>query len=310
MADTEAHVPVLLAETLEALKINIDGCYIDGTFGRGGHSAGLLEALSPQGRLIVFDKDTAAMEEANQRFAGDHRLHFRHDSFAHMAQLGTEQDLFGKIDGVMLDLGVSSPQLDESERGFSFSRKGPLDMRMNTTTGETAAEWLAHVEKAELVRVLRDFGEEKLAKMIAAKIIQYRTDNVLENTQQLAEIVSGCYPSRYTGVHPATRTFQAIRIHINQELDDLAQGLSDAFNLLAVGGRLAVISFHSLEDRIVKRFIRDTRVSHTPKHLPVIEQTTPYLKSVGKLVRPGDAECERNPRARSGRLRIAEKVMP
>ena len=310
MSDTKAHVPVLLAETLAALNINADGCYIDGTFGRGGHSARLLDALSPQGRLIVFDKDTAAIEEAKQYFSGDQRLQLRHDSFANMARLGTEQDLFGKVDGVMLDLGVSSPQLDEAERGFSFSRNGPLDMRMNTAGGETAAEWLAHVEKAELVRVLRDFGEEKLAKMIAAKIIQYRTDNVLETTQQLAEIVRSCYSPQYKGVHPATRTFQAIRIHINQELDDLVQGLNDAFELLAIGGRLVVISFHSLEDRIVKRFIRDTQVSHTPKHLPVIEQTTPYLKSVSKLVRPSDAECEENPRARSGRLRIAEKVMP
>jgi len=310
MSDAKAHVPVLLAETLEALKINADGCYIDGTFGRGGHSACLLDALSAEGSLIVFDKDTTAIEAAKKNFAGDQRLQLRHDSFANMARLGTEQDLFGKVDGVMLDLGVSSPQLDVAERGFSFSRNGPLDMRMNTAAGETAAAWLARVEKADLIRVLRDFGEEKLAKMIATKIIQYRSNKVLETTQQLSEIVRGCYSPQYKGVHPATRTFQAIRIHINQELDDLMQGLDDAFNLLAVGGRLAVISFHSLEDRIVKRFIRDTRVSHTPKHLPVIEQTTPYLKSIGKLVRPSEAECEENPRARSGRLRIAEKVMP
>lgn len=302
------HVPVLLEETLQALHVKPDGVYIDCTFGRGGHSQAVLSYLSQRGRLYVLDQDPSAIQTAEQIFGGDHRVQVTHDSFTNLLEVGKYHNLHERVDGILFDLGVSSPQLDQAVRGFSFNNDGPLDMRMNTTTGETAAQWLAQVKLDNLIAVLREYGEERYAKKIASKIVEKQKKNAITTTKQLADIVYTCYPSNYQGIHPATRTFQAIRIYINQELDALHEGLHAAFELLAKNGRLAVISFHSLEDRIVKRFIRDTRRQDIPKNLPLMVEADRYLRSVGKLIRPDENELEINPRARSARLRVAEKV--
>lgn len=302
------HVPVLLEETLQALRIKPDGIYIDCTFGRGGHSQSILQNLSQQGRLYLLDQDPAAIQIAKKKFGDDRRVQITHASFANLLEMGESYELRASVDGILFDLGVSSPQLDQADRGFSFNNDGPLDMRMNTTTGESAGQWLAHVHLEELMAVLREYGEEKFAKKIAAKILAEQKNNAITTTKHLAEIVCSCYPAGYQGIHPATRTFQAIRIYINQELEALQKGLQAAFELLANQGRLAVISFHSLEDRIVKRFIRDTRKQDIPKNLPVMPNVDRYLRSVGKLIRPQEREVEENVRARSARLRIAEKV--
>ncbi len=309
MPELHQHVPVLLEEALRALRIKPDGVYIDCTFGRGGHSRSILQNLSQQGRLYLLDQDPAAIKIAKQVFADDQRVQITHESFANLLEMGESLALRERVDGILFDLGVSSPQLDQAERGFSFSNDGPLDMRMNTTTGESAAQWLARVPLEELITVLRDYGEEKYAKKIAAKIIAEQKKNAITTTKALADIVCSCYPAGYQGIHPATRTFQAIRIYINQELTALHDGLQAAFELLSNHGRLVVISFHSLEDRIVKRFIRDTRKEDVPKNLPVIAQASEYLKTVGKLIRPQQRELEQNARARSARMRVAEKVL-
>ena len=310
MPDLQLHIPVLLEEALQALQVKPDGVYLDCTFGRGGHSQAILQNLSQHGRLIVLDQDPAAIETAKQLFADDKRVQIAHESFANLLRMGESQRLQQSVDGILFDLGVSSPQLDQAERGFSFSNNGPLDMRMNTTTGESAAQWLANVSRDELIIVLREYGEEKHAKKIATKIVEQRANNAIATTKQLADIVSSCYPTNYVGIHPATRTFQAVRIHINQELSALKQGLQGAFELLASQGRLVVISFHSLEDRIVKRFIRDTRKQDTPKNFPIAVTLDKYLDSVGKLIRPREEELEKNVRARSARMRIAKKISP
>lgn len=308
MPELHKHTPVLLEETLRALKIEPNGIYIDCTFGRGGHSRAILENLSQHGKLYLLDQDPAAIKIAKEKFGNDPRVQIMHESFANLLKIGESQELRERVDGILFDLGVSSPQLDEAERGFSFSNDGPLDMRMNTMTGESAAQWLAKVEMKELINVLREYGEEKHAKKIAAKILAERKNNPILRSQHLAEIVSSCYSAGYQGIHPATRTFQAIRIYINNELEALHSGLQAAFELLADRGRLVVISFHSLEDRIVKRFIRDTRKQDVPKYLPVVTETGRHLRAVGKLIRPQERELKKNMRARSARLRVAEKI--
>ena len=310
MPASQLHVPVLLEEALQALRVKPNGIYIDCTFGRGGHSQSILNCLSQQGQLYLLDQDPAAVEIAKKKFGNDHRVHIAHDSFANLLEMGEPNGLRNRVDGVLFDLGVSSPQLDQAERGFSFSNDGPLDMRMNTMTGESAAQWLTHVKLDDLVVVLREYGEEKHAKKIASKIVAEQKKNAISTTRHLAEIVSACYPAGYQGIHPATRTFQAIRIYINQELEALKKGLDGAFELLSNHGRLVVISFHSLEDRIVKRFIRNTRKQDIPKNLPVAVENDRYLRAIGKLVRPAEQELDKNVRARSARLRIAEKISP
>ncbi len=309
MQSTSTHVPVLLHESLKGLRVKNDGTYIDCTFGRGGHSQLLLQSLASHGRLFLLDQDPSAIECAKQKFAGDARVKVIHETFANLAGVGREHNLLTNVDGIFFDLGVSSPQLDEAQRGFSFSHDGPLDMRMNTSVGYTAAQWLESVSISELIKVLREFGEERHAKKIANKVLGEQQVSAITTTKRLAEIVKTCYPSNYQGIHPATRTFQAIRIAINEELLALQKGLEASFDLLNGGGRLAVISFHSLEDRIVKRFIRDTKQEDLLPKLPVMPEINDHLKTVGKLIRPTDEELEINPRARSARLRVAEKVL-
>jgi len=309
MSTISTHVPVLLHESLQGLSIKGDGTYIDCTFGRGGHSQLLVESLGSQGRLFLLDQDPSAIECAQQQFGHDERIKIIHQTFANLAEVGRQHDLLAKVDGVFFDLGVSSPQLDEAQRGFSFSHDGPLDMRMNTSAGITAAEWLASVSLKEFISVLREFGEERLAKKIASRVLEKQQVSAITTTKELAEIVKTCYPTNYQGIHPATRTFQAIRIAINEELQSLQQGLEAAFDLLNGGGRLAVISFHSLEDRMVKRFIRDTKQEDLLPKLPVMPEMKDHLKSLGKLIRPSEEELKVNPRCRSARLRIAEKVL-
>ena len=310
MRKQSEHRPVLLDEALAALKINPAGRYVDGTFGRGGHSAAILEKLDEDGRLLALDKDPAAIEVANQRFAEDKRFLIRQDSFAmmnrHVAALGW----MNQVDGILLDLGVSSPQLDDASRGFSFQKDGPLDMRMNPEQGQSAAEWLAEAREQDIAAVLKEYGEERFARRIARAIVQARREKPISTTKQLAEIVAAANPAWERGKDPATRSFQAIRIYINRELDDLEQVLEQVFDLLKPGGRLVVISFHSLEDRRVKRFMRDAaRGDDFPPDLPVTQaQLKPRLRLVGKAVRAGEAELEQNPRARSAVMRVAERL--
>ncbi len=303
------HQPVLLDEALESLSINPSGIYIDATFGRGGHSRAILQQLNDKGRLLVFDQDPEAIAYAEQTFADEPRLTIEHCNFNQVADVVEQHNLTGKIDGVLMDLGVSSPQLDDAGRGFSFLRSGPLDMRMDSGQGITAAQWLAKVKLADLIIVLKKYGEEKFARRIATAIVETREQREITETGDLAEIVSNAIPVKEKHKHPATRSFQAIRIYVNQELAALEHGLKDSASVLAIGGRLSVISFHSLEDRIVKRFMRD--ISSRPKlpaGLPIMEADieVPY-KLAGKPVVAGKAELAINPRARSARLRVLER---
>ena len=301
-------MPVLLNEALEAIKIKANGTYIDCTFGRGGHSQAFLSELSSEGKLIVLDQDLSAIEFAKEKFSTDKRVTIIHDSFANLDALGSHENLSEKVDGIFFDLGVSSPQLDNAERGFSFNHDGPLDMRMNTSQSQTAAEWLDKISVPELSTVLREYGEERYAKKIASNILLAHKERAITTTKRLSEIVKACYPKNYQGIHPATRTFQAIRIALNEELSALQKGLTSAFELLSIHGRLVVISFHSLEDRIVKRFIRNTKnINDLPK-LPVIHEPEIYLYEVEKMIRPSEREMKVNPRSRSARMRVAEKV--
>ncbi len=304
------HRSVLLDEAVEALNIRPDGIYIDGTFGRGGHSKEILRRLGPKGQLIVFDKDEAALKAAQTQFGDDPRLHAVQGSFARLAGVARELGVVGRVDGLLLDLGVSSPQLDEPARGFSFMQEGPLDMRMDRSTGQSAAEWLATAAEDEITQVIRDYGEERFARRIARAIVRERATAPLQTTRELAALIEKAVPARDPHKHPATRTFQAIRIHINRELEDLREVLAQALEVLARGGRLVVISFHSLEDRIVKHFMREqARGPRLPKGVPVQhEQLQGRLRLVGKPVRSGEAEVARNPRARSAVMRIAEVV--
>ncbi len=304
-----AHQPVLLNESLTALNIHADGIYIDATFGRGGHSRAILKQLSQQGRLFGFDQDLQAIAYGKQHFAGEPRLILEHGNFSQVNRVIDKYKLVGKINGVLMDLGVSSPQLDDASRGFSFARSGPLDMRMDTSHGESVAQWLVHVEFNELRNVLKWYGEERFAKRIATAIITERDRQTIATTDQLAAIISDAIPVKEKHKHPATRSFQAMRIFINQELKALEEGLEAAVSVLATGGRLAVISFHSLEDRMVKRFMRN-HVSRPPLPvgLPVMEADieVPY-RLIGKPVVAGTEELQNNIRARSARLRVLEK---
>jgi 16S rRNA (cytosine1402-N4)-methyltransferase len=304
------HRPVLLEESLEALAITPDGFYVDGTFGRGGHARMILARLGPLGRLLALDKDPEAVTAGRKLARGDPRFSIVHAAFSQIGEIALQWGALGSVRGLLLDLGVSSPQLDQPHRGFGFSADGPLDMRMNPEAGETAGEWLARVSEEELTRVLREYGEERFARRIARAIVRARASRPVTNTRQLAEIVAVASPSREPGKHPATRTFQAIRIQVNRELDELRACLASACDLLAIGGRLVVISFHSLEDRIVKRFIRDqARGERFPRGVPVTNgDIRPCLRPVGKSVRPSASEVELNPRARSAVLRVAERI--
>lgn len=303
------HQAVLLKEALESLNIRPSGIYIDATFGRGGHSRAILQQLNEDGLLIAFDQDPEAVAFAKQQFADEPRLKIEHCNFNQVADVVEQYGLTEKIDGVLMDLGVSSPQLDDAERGFSFLRSGPLDMRMDTSQGETARQWLARVKLADLINVLKKYGEEKFARRIATAIIETREQREITETGDLAEIITNAIPVKEKHKHPATRSFQAIRIYLNEELQAVEQGLKAAIKVLAKGGRLSVISFHSLEDRIVKRFMRD--VSSRPKlpaGLPVMEADIEVpFRLVGKPVTAGAEELNVNPRARSARLRVLER---
>ncbi len=307
MSEGLSHTTVLLHEAVEALAIKPDGIYVDGTFGRGGHSSRILQQLGSAGRLIALDKDPAAVEVG--KAWNDARFQMVHSGFAHLADVLRELDV-GKVDGILFDLGVSSPQLDEAARGFSFRFDAPLDMRMDASSGMTAAQWLATVDEGLLTEVIRDYGEERFAKQIARAVVAARTIEPILTTRQLVELVGKTVRTREAGQNPATRTFQAIRIYINQELEELARVLPECVTHLKTGGRLVVISFHSLEDRIVKRFMRDmAEGDKLPRNVPIRASEVPQgrMHLVGKAVRAGAVELQANPRARSAVMRVAER---
>lgn len=305
------HQPVLLDAAIEGLAIKADGYYVDGTFGRGGHSRAILDRLGDDGRLLALDRDPSAAQWARAHFADDKRFQFVGRPFSMLEQTVTEQGWQQAVDGILLDLGVSSPQLDDAERGFSFRKDGPLDMRMDTSQGESAAQWLANVDEQELTRVLKVYGEERFAKRIARTVMRVRDEQPIETTGQLAKLVADAVPTREQKKDPATRSFQAIRIAVNHELDELEAVLPQCVRSLVAGGHMAVISFHSLEDRMVKRFIAGLeKPSDLPPDLPLTEDMLPQpiMRRVGKAIKAGDEECGRNPRARSAVLRIAERT--
>ena len=307
---SNVHVPVLLGPVLEGLKIKPDGCYVDGTFGRGGHSREILQQLGDEGRLIAIDRDPQAIASAPTSLTEDPRFELVRADCARLETLIGERHLVGRVDGLLFDLGVSSPQLDEADRGFSFQRDGPLDMRMDPDAGVPASDWLASVDERELRRVLKQYGEETQAARIARAIVDARAAAPISRTAQLARIVEDAKPRRGDKIHPATKTFQAIRIAINAELEQLEAMLQQSLSVLRRGGRLCVISFHSLEDRIVKRFMRDAaREPEQYRGMPDIPAAfRPKLRLVGKPVTATAAEIEANRRARSARLRIAERT--
>ncbi|WEM42642.1 16S rRNA (cytosine(1402)-N(4))-methyltransferase RsmH [Photobacterium sp. DA100] len=315
MSEQFEHVSVLLHESVDGLAIKPDGIYIDGTFGRGGHSRLILSQLGENGRLYSIDRDPQAIAEAQK--IDDPRFTIIHGPFSGMEKYMEERDLIGRVDGVLLDLGVSSPQLDDAERGFSFMRDGPLDMRMDPTSGISAAEWLAEAEADDIAWVLKEFGEERFAKRIARGIVAYREDpenEPLTRTTQLAKLIADVSPFKDKHKHPATRSFQAIRIYINSELEEIETALKGAVSILAKGGRLSVISFHSLEDRMVKRFIRkQSKGPEVPAGLPLTEEQikalgSADLKPVGKAIKPSKNEVSDNARSRSSVLRLAERL--
>ena len=313
---SNAHVPVLLGPVLEGLNIRGSGCYVDGTFGRGGHSSAILERLTADGRLIAIDRDPQAIASAPKALLSDPRFELIRGECAQLEKFIEARGLRGSVDGVLLDLGVSSPQLDEAGRGFSFLRDGPLDMRMDPDAGVSAAEWLATVDEKELRRVLKTYGEERFAARIARAIVSARDEAPIGRTVQLAEIIADAVPFHGEKIHPATRSFQAIRIHINGELEQLREVLRQSVDVLRRptallgGGRLCVISFHSLEDRLVKRFVREaSRESEQYRGMPFVpEEYRPKLKPIGKLIEATAEEISANRRARSARLRVAEKL--
>lgn len=310
------HFTVLLTEAVDGLALKEKGIYIDGTFGRGGHSRLILSRLAQDGRLIAIDRDPRAIAAAQQ--IQDPRFHIEHNSFSAIPEICEKLGLVGKIDGILLDLGVSSPQLDEAERGFSFMKDGPLDMRMDTTQGLSAAQWLQQVSEQDLAWVLKTFGEERFAKRIAQAIVNYNKTALqngtepLSRTLQLAELIAQSVPFKDKHKHPATRSFQAIRIFINAELDELERVLEGALQVLAPQGRLSIISFHSLEDRMVKHFMRkQSKGESLPKGLPLREdqiQRSQTLKTIGKAIMPTEQEIAQNARSRSAVLRVAEKL--
>jgi len=306
------HLSVLFEESLQSLNIKPDGFYIDCTFGRGGHSKGILDQLGESGQLLAIDRDLTAINSIYaEEMRKDNRFSLHHGCFSDLETVVNQVGWQGKVDGVLMDLGVSSPQLDDSSRGFSFMREGPLDMRMDDSTGLSAAEWLQQVEEKDLVKVLFEYGEERFARRIAKAVIERRDDSSLQTTLELAKLIETAVPKREKHKHPATRSFQAIRIEINSELEEIKTGLQQAINVLAPAGRLVVISFHSLEDRIVKRFIRhESGRKVNPGRLPVkeIDIEQGILKRMGKAVKAGKAELQKNPRARSAVMRVAERV--
>ncbi|HEY1844257.1 MAG TPA: 16S rRNA (cytosine(1402)-N(4))-methyltransferase RsmH [Buttiauxella sp.] len=311
MMENFKHTTVLLDEAVNGLNIRPDGIYIDGTFGRGGHSRLILSQLGAEGRLLAIDRDPQAIAAAQA--IDDPRFSIIHGPFSELAEYARERDLQGKIDGILLDLGVSSPQLDDAERGFSFMRDGPLDMRMDPTRGQSAAQWLLTADEADIAWVIKTFGEEKFGKRIARAIIERNREEPMTRTKELAAVVAAAMPVKDKFKHPATRTFQAIRIWINSELEEIEKALKGSIEALAPGGRLSIISFHSLEDRIVKRFMREnSRGPQVPAGLPMTEAQLNklggrYLKSLGKMM-PGEEEVAENVRARSSVLRIAERT--
>ena len=303
------HQTVLLREAVDALVTTPSGFYVDGTFGRGGHSRYLLSRLSGDGRLLGVDKDPLARAEAEKLAVGEPRFEFYHGSFAQLPHQLRRMGI-DAVDGILLDLGVSSPQLDDGERGFSFSQDGPLDMRMDTSTGETAAQWLSYADEGDIAAVLKEYGEERFARRIAAAIVAAREDAPITSTGRLARIVSEANPKWEKHKHPATRSFQGIRIKVNRELDDLQDLLAGALDMLRVGGRLVVISFHSLEDRLVKRYMRDmARGEKFPPGVPVLDSAlNRRMKLIGKAVKASSEEVQGNVRARSAIMRVAEKI--
>ena len=303
------HVPVLIGPVIRGLKLKPDGCYLDGTFGRGGHSGAILQQLGTGGRLVAIDRDPTAIAGVPDSLKNDPRFELIDGKFSELRFYATERNLLGKVDGLLLDLGVSSPQLDEAERGFSFRLEGPLDMRMDPTSGQSAADWLASVDEKTLRQVLRQFGEERFARPIAKAIIANRRSAPIETTTELAEVICQARPRRKKKRHPATQSFQAIRMLVNDELTELREVLDSSIDLLAPEGRLCVISFHSLEDRIVKRFVREKSLEPVQyRGLPNIpKEMVPPLKIISKAITADVAEISANPRARSARLRIAER---
>jgi len=310
MTASFSHTSVLLQECLDGLAIKTDGIYIDATFGRGGHSGEILKQLGSNGRLIAFDRDPQAIEAAD-RFADDERFEIVHSAFGDMAEVIEQMGLTQQIDGVLMDLGVSSPQLDDAERGFSFLRDGPLDMRMDTSRGLSAADWLNSADEQDITQVIKEFGEEKFGKRIAHAIVNYRQQQPLSRTSELVTIIDQAMPVKDKFKHPATRTFQGIRIYINAELEQLRVGLKAATGILRPGGRMAVISFHSLEDRLVKRFMKEqSKGKALPPGLPVTQaeiDADKVLTLIGKAIKPGEEELKHNVRSRSAVLRVAEK---
>lgn len=308
------HLPVLYQESLQALNINISphGYYIDCTFGRGGHSRGILERLGEQGRLLAFDRDLDAINsEVAITLKKEDKFKLHHSSFSELESVAKSHDWQGKVSGILMDFGVSSPQLDNATRGFSFLRDGPLDMRMDTSQGTSAAEWLAQVDEQTLVHALFDYGEERFARRIAGAIIERRVISPIETTLDLAQLIEKVISKREKNKHPATRSFQAIRIVVNNELEEIKRVLRQATNILAPKGRLVVISFHSLEDRIAKRFIRhESGQKFNPGRLPIQEKNIEkgVLKKIGKAIKASDIELQKNPRSRSAVLRIAERI--
>jgi 16S rRNA (cytosine1402-N4)-methyltransferase len=306
-----AHQPVLLSEALASLAVVPDGAYVDCTYGRGGHAAAIVAALGPGGRLVALDRDPRAVAAARGRFADEPRFRIHHAPFSALGRILEGEGLMGRVAGILIDLGVSSPQLDDAARGFSFQADGPLDMRMDDTAGEDAAAFVARASERELEDTIRSLGEERFAKRVARAIVAARAAAPIVTTGRLAEVVAGAVPTREPGRNPATRTFQALRLRVNRELDELAAVLPQCITALAPGGRLAVISFHSLEDRMVKRFVRraarpdaelDPRLP-LPADLP-----SATLRAIGGAQRPTSEECAANPRARSAVLRVAERV--
>ena len=308
MKQEYSHQPVLLAEVLEGLAILPNGVYVDGTFGRGGHAGAILAELGTEGRLLAMDKDPEAVQSAEQQFGADPRFEIVQGAFTLLGRLLARHRLQGRVNGLLLDLGVSSPQLDDAARGFSFSEDGPLDMRMDPAVGCSAAEWLESATEQAISKVLKTFGEERFARRIARAIVTARESAPLRSTRQLAELIAAAVPVHEHKKHPATRSFQAIRIFINHELDDIREVLEQVPDMLAPHGRLAVISFHSLEDRIVKRFIRDEYQGEPPEFPLAGMDYIPRLRPVGRAIRATAAEVDRNPRARSAVLRVAERL--
>ncbi|MDH3386416.1 MAG: 16S rRNA (cytosine(1402)-N(4))-methyltransferase RsmH [Gammaproteobacteria bacterium] len=309
---SDEHAPVLHDEVIVGLAIRPDGNYVDGTYGRGGHARSILDGLGERGRLIVMDRDPQAIADARATLGRDKRVTIIHDDYANLQAQVAKLDLLEQIDGILLDLGVSSPQLDDARRGFSFQQAGPLDMRMNPDAGQSAASWLAQADEAEIARVLWEYGEERHSRRIARKIVEVRANRPIDDTATLAALIGDILPRPKHNKNPATRSFQAIRIHINQELAQLQRLLDSVFDILKVGGRLLVISFHSLEDRVVKRFFK----SHStrpkiPRRLPLRDSeidSVIRLRLVGGAIKAGASEISTNPRARSAVLRIAERA--